>query len=227
MPPRRALIVTLMARHYGQPMVSRAEALAYWRDIDQNVTIDYLSLYTANAIGISRCEAVIAKYIHAREVFLAGNWDTFISIEDDMVIPQDTFPRLMRVLDGGADVAYGLYAWRDSKPLWNAYRILEEVGGLSISSIEGAPARYWGTVQDVAGLGMGCTAIERQTLEAIPFRWDGRTSNDWTFALDCQAKGFKQQCDLGLVCGHMAVVDEPVILWPDVTQPELIRLEDV
>lgn len=221
----RALVVTLVARHYGQAIVSRLDALQAWEQSDPTARIDVLSIYGQPEPGLDNNEIVTRKYAQVRETFLAGTWDVLITIEDDMVIPLDTFTRLLAVLDGGADVAYGLYVWRAGEPRWSAYRDVRENSGLSISLMGDAPRRYWGTVQDVAGVGQGCTAYSRSAIERVPFAKHGDYCCDWDFALAANREGLIQRCDLGLVCGHMAVVDEPLILWPDPNADNFVRVE--
>ena len=138
------------------------------------------------------------------------------SLEDDMVIPVDTIPRLLGLLADGADVGYALCALRHGAQQWSAFDVVDGEYGHSISDDQEKAERVWGTVQDVAGVGMFCTAIKRRVLEAFPFEIRGSACNDWYFSLDCQERGFIQRCDLGLICGHMTMEPSPMILWPQV-----------
>lgn len=152
-------------------------------------------------------------YNRARARVLQEGYDALLAVESDMIVPRDALTRLVAT---GADVAYGLYVWRHGRRLWSAYTLLEERHGESISADWAAAQAAWGTVIDVAGVGLGCTLIRRQVLEAIPFRApeDHLVSCDWTLALDAQAAGFTQRCDLGVVCGHQTTSPWPQILWP-------------
>jgi hypothetical protein len=76
---------------------------------------------------------------------------------------------------------------------------------------------------EIAGVGLGCTAIQRHVLETIPFTRRGQACNDWYFAVDCQYHDFVQRCDMGLVCGHMTTDPSPRILWPDISDMETMQ----
>jgi len=157
---------------------------------------------------------------------LAGDYDALLCVESDMIIPPDTLTRLAACK---SDVAYGLYVFRHTKHAWSAYETMEETSGRSISEDAIRARAKWGSVIDVAGVGLGCTLIKRTVLEHVPFRLSAdapdKTSCDWTFALDCHDYGFTQRCDLGVVCGHITYKPYPLIVWPDIDAPKLYRRE--
>lgn len=224
----RTLVVTLHYRDFGRAIVSWIEAFRQWETDDPGVRFDHVQLYGAPADLEDGHDIVTAKYREAQQLFLDGPYDTFIAIEDDMVIPLDTFTRLQAVLDGGADIAYGLYCWRHgigSAQRWSAYTSLNEDNGRSLSQDKDEARAAFGQVVDVAGVGMGCTAIKRHVLEATPFDRRGRACNDWYLAVDAQTRGYTQRCDTGLVCGHYTREPSPRILWPDVNEDSLVRVE--
>jgi hypothetical protein len=227
--PPSVLIVTLGYRHYGQAMVSHALAAEHLQAC--GVRFDWLHAY-----GVpddlrhdlsNGHEIVTRKYQQAREQFLAGNYNTFIAIEDDMLIPEDTFSRLLDMLKNGADVAYGLYCWRHSigGGGWSAYTTVHDYWGESvvIDKTQAQQAYAQKQIIEIAGVGLGCTAIQRHVLETIPFTRRGQACNDWYFAVDCQYHDFVQRCDMGLVCGHMTTDPSPRILWPDISDMETMQ----
>jgi hypothetical protein len=193
-------------------------------------------------------ENIAYQHNKARSMVLQGGYDALLSIEADMIIPPDAIGKL---IDANADISYGLYVWRHKKARWNAYKTVDLWGGESVSlDHTGEDARAaWGKVIDVAGLGMGCTLISRDTLKRLRFRlhdgshsWieeehardferlridprrerKGMVCDDWLLAMDAQHYGFTQRADCGLICGH--ITDEG-ILWPDVDDKRLYRLE--
>lgn len=171
-------------------------------------------------------ENVAHNYNVAREVTLRLGLDAMLSIESDMIVPEDTVERLVAA---DADIAYGLYVWRHSRREWSAYTQLSALRGKSISQDPEAAKAAWGKVIDVAGVGQGCTLIRRNVLEEITFSlWPGTpqaVSSDWMLAIDAQAHGFTQKCDLGVVCGHQTYTPWPQIIWPDPDEPDLYRIE--
>lgn len=221
----RILAVTLAYRRIGPAIKTWYEAQRHLTETRPDVRLDWLHM-VGNPPGLSDGHDIVtAKYEEARRLFLAGEWDVFIAIEDDMFIPVDTFPRLLALLDNGADVGYGLYVWRHGFPRWSAYMAIAETGGQSLSMWPDMARSLWGKTGQVVGVGMGCTAIKRHALEAIPFERRGLACNDWYFAVDALKAGYKQVCDFGLVCGHYSDKPTPRILWPDPDDPDLFRME--
>lgn len=219
----RVLVYTPQLRLLVPAWQSVQAAFRHWQMACPGVRFEHLFAYGNPADARDGNEAVTAKYQAARATFLAGEWDVFIALEDDMIVPRDTFPRLLAVLEGGADIAYALYSWRLHPHKWSAYRAVEELSAVSLWEDQAAARAAWGSVIDVAGLGLGCTAIRREVLEAISFQKRGVACADWYLAVDAQARGFVQRCDLGLVCGHMILSPSVHVLWPDVEAEGLVR----
>jgi hypothetical protein len=158
---------------------------------------------------------IVRKFNEARAMMLANGYDALMTIESDTIVPKDALKRLAAV---DADVAYGLYTWRNGFPYWTAYVELDECHGLPISVMgEEAVKGAWGTVIETKGVGNGCTLIRRKVLEALEFQWTPGEFGccDWHMAVDCQKLGFVQKHDMGVVCGHISVNPVHRILWPD------------
>jgi hypothetical protein len=166
------------------------------------------------------------QYNKARQLTLDGGYDYLFTVESDMIIPPDTLKRLTAQSCG---VAYGLYVFRHTQHNLSAYTAMEQLNGVSLSDDPERTRREWGKVINVAGVGLGCTLISHNTLRRIKFRLlddaPTKTACDWVFALDCQANGITQRCDLGVVCGHQSYTPYPLILWPDVNEPKFYRRE--
>lgn len=177
-----------------------------------------------------RFQAVTRKYQHLRTLALAGPYDALLTVEQDMLLPPDALTRLAGVLQQGADIAYGLYVWRyDGLHWWNAHPKLSFDGHqhqfASLSHYPDQARQFWGECVRVAGLGLGCTLLSRQTLERLPFRQlHHEHSADTALALDAQAAGLTQIADLGCVCGHR--LDTRRAIWPDPTTPDLYRIQE-
>ncbi len=221
----RVLAVTLMHRIYGPAVASWLKAFRWAQDNLPGIRLDHLQTWGNPAPLTDGHSIVTAKYIEAQTIFRSGPWWAMIAIEDDMVIPEDTFKRLIDLLANGADIGYGLYVWRHGAPKWSAYTQVSPVDGRSISQTPDAARAAWGKVIDVAGVGMGCTAIKRPVLEQIDFSRRGQACNDWYLAVDAQTHGLVQRCDLGLVCGHISLEPTPRIYYPTPHAPDLWREE--
>lgn len=170
-------------------------------------------------------ETVTKKYQYAQKVFLEGDYEYFAAIEYDMIVPENALERL-RELD--TDIAYGFYVFRHSKMRkWNAANRLE-IGGAAWMSDSPEHARAaWGNVARVQGCGLGITLIKRPVLETCKFRnWRG-VACDWALAYDARGEGFEQVLDTRILCGHMTMTPSPQILWPDVNEELLYRVEEI
>ncbi len=221
----RILLVTLMHRQLSLAQASIEIALSQLAAAHPQVVVDRLLMY-GDAPYPDGYANVAHKYRRAQTIFMAGEWDVFMVIEDDMVIQPDAFIRLLGLLRDGADIGYGLYVWRRTPHLWSAYSTVLEQGGTSYSERADLARQAWGQVRTVAGVGMGCTAIKRAVLQRLAMRRGGAACTDWYLSLDAQQAGFVQRCDLGLVCGHIAPEDG-VIYWPDVETAGLWRAEPI
>lgn len=223
----RVLVYTPQLRLLVPAWQSVQLAFRHWQQSMPGARFEHVFAYGNPADARDGNEAVTAKYQAAQRLFLDGDWDVFIAVEDDMILPRDAFTRLLAVLDGGADIAYAVYSWRLPPYKWSAYTYLDETASRSLWDDEPAARDAWGKVIDVAGIGLGCTAIRRSVMEAIPFQKRGPACNDWYMAVDAKAQGFVQRCDLGLVCGHMILNPAVHILYPDVTAEGMVRKEAI
>lgn len=187
-------------------------------------------------------ENVTHNYNRARARVLEGGYDALLTIESDMIVPDFA---LRALVQADVDVAYGLYVWRHGRRKWSAYSEIGETAGKSVSDNAEYARSIWGQIIPVEGVGLGCTLIYRDVLEAVPFRLYAeddilRTTDgeyrldkhkafccDWLFALDCLEIGAIQKCNTAVVCGHCSYQPWPQIIWPDPQQEKLYRIESL
>jgi len=149
------------------------------------------------------------KWNRARDIVLKNGYDALLTIECDIIVPKLTLERLTRIK---ADVAYGLYVSRHTDHKWMVFEEFTETSNKKFYKSPGQCLEAWGQVMETVGVGTGCTLIHRNVLEKFPFRCViGRKAPDSYLAIDCQANGFTQAHDLGVVCGHINKSD---IYWP-------------
>lgn len=165
---------------------------------------------------------LVDKHNRVRDLVLRNDFDALFLVEADIILPFDALSRLALI---DTDVAYGLYCSRHGGHQWLAYSDLNERTGKSVDRNRRWCVANWGQVIETKGVGMGCTLIHRNALEAIEFRVNGSMADDWYFSLDCQAVGLKQKHDLGVVCGHIMHDGDPKIIWPSITGEHLHEFE--
>lgn len=159
-------------------------------------------------------ENVLVHYQKARKKVLDEKYDALLTVEHDIVIPKDG---LQKLWDLDVPVAYGIYLFRGSKNIVNAFRMVNATNpDMSLTAFKEllAEALEKGVVE-VSGCGNGCTLIRREVLEQINFRRnrDGNPIPDMPFATDCLKAGIKQYAHFGVQCGH--VLDNKTI-WLDI-----------
>ena len=154
---------------------------------------------------------VLAHYQYARKKVLDEGYDALLTVEHDIIIPADG---LQKLWDIDKPVAYGVYIFRGSKNIVNAFRMVKaDNPDMSISNFKGMLAESLKrVVVETSGTGNGCTLIRREVLEKIEFRQsdNGSYCPDMPFSTDCMRKGIKQFAHFGVLCGH--VVDSGT-LW--------------
>ncbi len=212
------ILVGVLAHHIHHDTMRRIHTQR-WGDQDG---FDILTSWgnDMRAGEVNRFAAITRKYQALQRAFLSGPWDVLLTVEQDMVLPDDALERLSALIRDGADIAYGLYVWRyENQHWWNAHpKIEEDKEGVpwfwSLTQYPDEARRLWGQPVQVQGLGLGCTMISRFALNRLQFR-QGREDHccDTTLALDAQSDGLIQVADLGVVCGHR--LDTGGIIWPD------------
>jgi len=168
----------------------------------------------------SRWENVTRKYQAGRRMFLDGDFDALLCVEDDILIPPDALLRLDAL---EADIAYGLVTSRREPYLWSA-DIQTGPGDGDYLTYDMQPDKMraaWGRVIDVVGCGLYCTLIRRPVLEQLEFTIRGSRCCDFYFAYDAYQAGFSQQCDTRVLCGHLINSEGPgvgppwQVVYPD------------
>ena len=214
------------------PFVHPATMAAIWA-LEWDDPIDVMFGWQVDGDSAHPYDDINDKYNRARDTVLAGDYDALLTVEADMLIPPDTLQRLAAV---DADVAYGLYCSRHNRRgrpdghKWLAFQYASAAASISWSAHPASAIRrkVWGKVKETHGLGFGCTLIHRRVLERVAFRTHPThaVSNDWMFSLDCQAHGFRQAHDFGLLCGHI-LSDGNQAIWPDIDAQNLYLIREV
>jgi hypothetical protein len=159
---------------------------------------------------------ILHQYQQGRRRFLDGDADALLVVESDIIPPPDALVRLAAL---GADVAYGVYRFRQSNVV-NIFERYPDKGGtpprnegesLSLHRAKLRAARQAGVIP-CSGAGLGCALIARRVLERLDFRLEETAHCDTYFNRDVLRAGFTQQADLGVVCGHKD--EHGQVLWP-------------
>lgn len=158
------------------------------------------------------------QYQRGREMFLRGDYDALLTIEDDMIPPPDTLKRLA-ALD--VDLAFGTYMFRHGVKVANVLRRyypwpqLARNPGESISL-----AGLWEESQqkgviECSGSGFGCTLIKRHVIADNPFEAHEEDDCyfDWPWTAGCYRENYMMKADCLLHVGHIDR-ETGAVLWP-------------
>jgi hypothetical protein len=156
---------------------------------------------------------ILRQYQIGRELFLNSDADYLMVIESDIIPPKDTITKLM---DLGADVAYGVYVFRTSEVI-NVYERYEGTPRNTGSSLSLSKRKLQRAVKarrtKCSGGGLGCALIKRHALIDIDFRIEDTAHCDTYFNRDALRAGLNQMADMSVICGHKR--EDSVILWPE------------
>lgn len=141
-------------------------------EFDWHVTTD-------NPFPIGDLRNVLHQYQQAREYFLQGDWEMFLSIEHDCRLPDEH--ALQRLLETPGDIVYAPYMLRHNLMILNTWRF---INWQRMTYINDSLTRYphelsqarQAIVHQVSGAGFGCTLCKRQVLKEIEFT--GPTDRD-------------------------------------------------
>jgi hypothetical protein len=151
---------------------------------------------------------IVYNYQKAQRICLAEGYDALFTVESDVLIPPYALERLLAI---DADIAYGVYAFRQGAAILN---ITHPRTYASFSFHMKEWKALFGQVIECSGLGYGCTLIQRRVLEqhAIHTESDGGDS-DTVLARWARENGIRQMADTSVICGHKR--PDRVTLWPE------------
>lgn len=161
-------------------------------------------------IAIEKMEVGEARNKSAQHVLDNKGIEYLLFLDDDVIPPEDTLLRLMRVLiDEGYDMVSGTYHQKNPFRAPLGYRYIDGI----LTNIT-REEELSGKVFDVDVIGMGCTLIKRKVFETIPFPLfktnevkDGNRTKmeteDVYFCKLVKKHGFRIGIHTGIQAGHM------------------------
>jgi len=176
-----------------------------------------------------------------REKALEGNYDYFLSLEQDVIPPPNIIEGLLRhKKDIVSGVVHHLFPRKDKG--WEEKPLLavksKERGKLVFLSSERIENLH--AILKIDYCAMGCLLISREVLEKIKFRYEEfnyKTDNvdevkwdDWCFCEDAQKLGYNIYGDTGAKCRHLVIGGYSITLGDTSkvrTVPKEISIKDI
>ena len=157
------------------------------------------------------------------KAWLTGPDDVLLMLDDDMILPQDTFERLIKVLDNNPDagVVGGLYWQRGGSYRPVIQKVVHKFDGYGLEWY--APHEITGDVMEVGVIGGGCLLFPMRVIRELmpPVFWiDGIVGTDIHICARINQAGYKAYCDTGLELGHLM---EGNILTYKTLPPQLMK----
>lgn len=146
-----------------------------------------------------------------RELVFKGDYDYFLSLEQDVIPPPDIIQRL---LAHKKEVVAGLYFVNKEKNT-NGVITVEPRPLVYVEVPDMDPDKMYYLNKDFAqnsnqlieayATGLGCILISKEVLSKIPFRYEPEVDcyDDVFFAKDLKEKGIKLFVDLSIKCEHL------------------------
>lgn len=201
--------------NYEHIFVDNSATKKYYYDLQGKLKEHGIEVYHV-ARGNNSREALARAQQYARKKFLEGDYEYLLSLESDIMAPEDTIQRLILACK---PVVTGLYTIGNEKiriPCITLKEFNQQLGAWGTRLLkpeEFKQFRNSGLVSVAAG-GMGVCLMKRHVVEKFPFYYDPRFTghSDIYFFNDCLNNKIPVFVDTDLYCEHdnsdwMAVKD--------------------
>jgi len=171
-------------------------------------------------------ERVIASRNLLRQHALENNYDYFLSLEQDVIPPEDIIQTL---LNHKKPITSGVYfkpinfiIEKQGKHIKKITRIMpllikddvKELEVFSIALMHTSKDVMPNKVLKVRACGLGCVLISREVLEKIKFRYGEKAFDDVAFSNDAYSQGYEIFADTSIKCKHL-VHGKPKDIYKD------------
>lgn len=187
-------IKTLTYNNCGVLLVDNSKTNAYYNLIKKDMPVIKGKYFE------SARERIVESRNILREKTLKGDYDYFLSLEQDVIPPRNIIERLMSY---NKNIVTGVYFGYDNEnnllPLLYAKVKGDEVRNLTFDEVKEPK------LIEVDACGLGCVLISRKVLKKVKFRFDPNSPafDDIWFSVDATKAGFKIYCDTSVKCKHL------------------------
>ena len=153
----------------------------------------------------ARDRIIVSRNI-LRQKVLDDDYDYFLSLEQDVIPPEDIIEKLLQHKKEVITAVYfanNVIPGEVSSKLIPLVYVLEDEKTLSMRPLnENELWKNQGLVQ-VVSAGLGCVLISRNVLEKIEFRYDLNTFDDRWFFMDLYNQKILAYADTSIKCKHL------------------------
>ena len=184
--------------------------------VDNSETDDYSEYIASFDIPVQKdtyFPELKERIVHSRNILrqkvLDGDYDYFLSLEQDVIPPIDVIERL---LEHKKDVVSGVYytvyyfngepkvrplIWKDVPSEPEKMQFMGEEARLGMQNPD-VPQLH-----KIKRCGLGCVLISKKVLEKVKFRNHPQTFDDFQFCGDAINAGFELFADVSIQCQHL------------------------
>ena len=192
--------------------------------VDNSPTQEYAERMRAKGLRVIndvRLDDVKERIAHSRkmirDLLLKGDYDYFLSLEQDVIPPPDLIERMLSaqvsVITGVYFTAYKIDNQIKMRPLvWKAHSDSAQMTFMN-EEVRAAKGKIKNVVP-VRASGLGVMLIHRNVLEKIPFRAVPESFDDMPFCQDLAKAGIQLYADLTIVCKHLVKFEGQVLVLP-------------
>src|SRR3989338_6269245 len=196
-------VKNLSYNNYSVVLVDNSYDKDYYKNLEDSQTRVIKCTYSESA----RDRIVRSRNI-LRDIALNENYDYFLSLEQDVIPPNDVIEKLLRhKKDIVSGVYFGQYTRGNQKRLLPMLWVAKKDDPTKIRYVPLA-LNYVnsGDFFKVDLSGLGCILISRKVLENINFKYNSglkKQFDDISFCIDARNKGFEIYADTSVKCKHL------------------------
>ena len=185
--------------------------------VDNSGTNDYFNRIKALGLPVEKDspkakvhDSIVHSRNMIREKFLKGNYDYFLSLEQDVIPPKDIIERLLaskkNVITGVYYTFYRFFGVPKLRPLiWKDVEGQPDKMQFMNTECRAALNSKEPVLKSIKACGLGCLLIHKSVLEKIQFRVPENysTFDDFMFCEDVRKLGEEVWADLSVQCDHL------------------------
>ena len=183
--------------------------------VDNSKDNDYYKSLVDDKIKVLRCtysenpiDRIVRSRNMLREFALSGGYDYLLSLEQDVIAPNDILARMVaRKKDIVSGVYFGRYIRNRQKRIIPMLWVVKKGDGTQQEYVP-VDTKYINSnkLLEVDICGLGCLFISRKVLEKVKFRYDvsvRKQFDDVYFCIDAKSNGYQIYADTSVKCKHL------------------------
>ena len=181
--------------------------------VDNSQSNDYLNKINTHGLPVikgpyfeSARDRIVASRNILRQKVIDGNYDFFLSLEQDVIPPSDILERLIqhnKKIITAVYFANNVIPGKTLSKLIPLVYILEDEKTLSMRPLNDDELWKSQKLMKVVSAGLGCVLIHRSVFKKVKFRYDLNSFDDRWFFIDLYNEKIQAYADTSIKCKHL------------------------